>query len=779
MKTLRPTRCILISILLLAAIALPLCAKPPVPVISLSAKALPDGPVATWKNTGSAGGAFTAVSTLDAIDLFAKATGFDPKMAVNPKDNRNKKYRGRTAEQNTPKAAVIDGVRCVDFRGEKWLLSNFVTPKTLTGNHPVTILAKVWRENIPGKSTVLTLAARPKNCFEMGLGRGGEGAFTSWGRGNARYVTKPVNGTWTDIALRFTPGEGMSFFVNGETDSTVEKIKELKTKSGYPALLGGSWFAGVDKKRNVQVNFPEFEFNGAITSVKMYDAALTTQQIRQVGGQYSCFDYQPAHSIVVQERDTTLSWQLGDDRVHAVRLTVYRMPFGDSKTRKVLVNKKLDASVTQYNLTGLTLGDTYLWSVDQIAPAGEPAERYRGAVQTFTITTGPATNPTPTTHTANTVVTQKQLRWTPGRYAAKQELLFGLSPEALKHIATFDGKTDRCAMPMKLIPGTRYFWRVLHDNGKLPSGDGLGPLWAFRTQDAQIKNNVTFFVGTDTHYKPNEVNVKTKANIGFMNWLPGSPWPAKAKLGTVRTPQGLLVCGDLTDHADQSSWDAFVSNFGEAGQGVCAYPVYEAFGNHDGKTGSLVQLGIAQRNLTRTGVDHISDNGLHYALDWQHVRVIGTGLFPGHDSKDVKLAPESLDPQESIDFLKADLEKHVGDSGRPVVIFQHYGWDDFSKGWGWWTDEARARLAEVVKDYNVVIIFNGHNHGYSIIQWEGIPVCSASAMDKSFLGVNITKSKLTVALFGTKAKPHERVYIREISSEGKPLKLPPETQKKK
>ena len=58
----------------------------------------------------------------------------------------------------------------------------------------------------------------------------------------------------------------------------------------------------------------------------------------------------------------------------------------------------------------------------------------------------------------------------------------------------------------------------------------------------------------------------------------------------------------------------------------------------------------------------------------------------------------------------------------------------------------------------------GHNHGYHFIQWEGIPVCSASAMDKSFLGVNITKSKLTVALFGTKARPHERVYIREISS---------------
>ena len=344
MKTLRPTRCILISILLLAAIALPLCAKPPVPVISLSAKALPEGPVATWKNTGSAGGEFTAVSTLDAADAFAKATGFDPKMATNPKDNRNKKYRPRTAEQNTPKAAVIDGVRCVDFRGEKWLLSNFVTPKTLTGNHPVTILAKVWRENIPGKSTVLTLAARPKNCFEMGLGRGGEGAFTSWGRGNARYVTQPVNGTWTDIALRFTPGEGMSFFVNGETDSTVEKIKELKTKSGYPALLGGSWFAGVDKKRNVQVNFPEFEFNGAIASVKIYDAALTTQQIRQVGGRHDCFDYKPANGAVVQERDVTLSWKLGDNRVLGVRLVVIHRPFDGSVSQRPLVYETIKAS---------------------------------------------------------------------------------------------------------------------------------------------------------------------------------------------------------------------------------------------------------------------------------------------------------------------------------------------------------------------------------------------------------------------------------------------------
>ncbi len=49
-------------------------------------------------------------------------------------------------------------------------------------------------------------------------------------------------------------------------------------------------------------------------------------------------------------------------------------------------------------------------------------------------------------------------------------------------------------------------------------------------------------------------------------------------------------------------------------------------------------------------------------------------------------------PEYSIDFLKHDLEEKVGNSGRPVVVFQHYGFDAFSNLW--WSDRERVCLEQ-------------------------------------------------------------------------------------
>ena len=50
---------------------------------------------------------------------------------------------------------------------------------------------------------------------------------------------------------------------------------------------------------------------------------------------------------------------------------------------------------------------------------------------------------------------------------------------------------------------------------------------------------------------------------------------------------------------------------------------------------------------------------------------------------------------------------------RPVLIFQHYGWDPFSTettGTVWWNDTDRAAFLSIIKNYNVQVIFTGHDH---------------------------------------------------------------------
>jgi hypothetical protein len=84
------------------------------------------------------------------------------------------------------------------------------------------------------------------------------------------------------------------------------------------------------------------------------------------------------------------------------------------------------------------------------------------------------------------------------------------------------------------------------------------------------------------------------------------------------------------------------------------------------------------------------------------------------------------EPQRSLDFLVRDLKTNIGESGRPVLLFWHYG----LRGWGldkWWTTNDLAALREAIAPYNVVLLVHGHEHRYDAYTWEGYPVFMAPA----------------------------------------------------
>jgi len=257
----------------------------------------------------------------------------------------------------------------------------------------------------------------------------------------------------------------------------------------------------------------------------------------------------------------------------------------------------------------------------------------------------------------------------------------------------------------------------------------------------------TFFVAADTHYGQsmwdnNEAG--NKANIDRMNALPGTPYPEEVG-GTVAVPVGLLVAGDLTDTGELLNWygywllhrhDGFRNDFGIGGEGRIQFPVFEAYGNHDISGGRTVVInGIKERNRRRDGL-RLSPDALHSSWDWGGVHFVNLNLYPG--------GPGTAN--DSLAFLEGDLAQQVGNSGRPVILFHHYSFDPFSTEERWWTETERDAYYAAIKDYNVIAIFNGHNHGQEHLQWHGLDAFIAgTAKDGNFLVVRVTADRLTVA----------------------------------
>jgi hypothetical protein len=241
--------------------------------------------------------------------------------------------------------------------------------------------------------------------------------------------------------------------------------------------------------------------------------------------------------------------------------------------------------------------------------------------------------------------------------------------------------------------------------------------------------DVTFFAISDIHYGavsgPKDGKPKvTCPEIDTINSLPGTPYPAPFK-GTVAVPRGIVMQGDLINDgavADKypTQWANYIADFGVNGEGRCKFPVFEAIGNHDVNENLFVFNKIKERNLTRLQLKHIgniSPNGYHYSWDWDGIHFVNVNLFPGnvwHGEADAYGAGHN--PLLARDFLVDDLRKNVGNSGRPVVIVQHFRPIDEN----WWTFSAADKYYKVLQDYNVILILCGHQGGGVNNLWRGI-----------------------------------------------------------
>lgn len=675
-------------------------AASPEKLVVLDAAKLPPGPLAKWANEGSAGGSFAP-------------------------------------ESRQPLVEEVAGRRAVTFGGGDHLRASFPVPPGLVRHHSFGAAAWVLDRNVGAKKIIASWAPWPENAAEFGLGRGRNAAFAQSGLLKVGYEGGvPAGGVWHHVAVTYDR-KILRVYLDGRLNAAKAMVLDIGTEG--PFLVGAGW----DARRKAAV----LPFDGALASLIVSDAALSSLEIWTLAGRRDALLLEPAEGAIIEDTKARVAWAFDAPPPRAVDIYLgsRREDVESGGRGSPAFRGTLPGGTPSFGPVALVPGTAYFWRVDGVDERGRIARP--GKTQSFFADSGAARSPSPRDGISAVRTDLVELGWLPGPFAKSQSVHFGDSREAVlssrRPLAEGLAAPARSVrLPEPLAPGRAYFWRVETLNGGLPPAPG--EVWSFRTADPPDPGEVTFFVASDPHYGESvTAAAANRAAVDLMNGLPGAPWPASLGGGPVRTPRGVVVLGDLVDDGGAPDaaevWSGFEADYGVAGEGRLVFPVYEGAGNHDD---GLARREIAARTRRRPGLAAMSEDGLQYSWDWDGVHFVHLGLCAGAPAREdgnrrggrgeaagrPVSGPGAIGPEDgTLEFLRDDLARRVGSSGRPVVLFQHYGWDGYSRGS--WPDEARAALAGALAGYRVAAIFWGHAHFPQRIDWQGIPTfCVGSTL---------------------------------------------------
>lgn len=277
---------------------------------------------------------------------------------------------------------------------------------------------------------------------------------------------------------------------------------------------------------------------------------------------------------------------------------------------------------------------------------------------------------------------------------------------------------------------------------------------------ARAQPDLTFFGVSDTHYgdvKLARNDPNRKALPGLLNSLPGQAYPAAMGGGIIAEARGVVVAGDLVDRASEmAQWREYARTYGVDREGEVRFPVYDCLGNHDDPglaAGDSLRAAYIARNKLRRSRRHLNVVGsdsldYNYSWDWEGIHFVNLNLYSGSvDRGRTIVAGHSA--YRSLDFLRADLARHVGKSGRPVFIMQHYAFDGSSIGTEdkrpWWLDVDAEATYQALKDYNIIALYHGHSHARKNYKWKGFDVFdNGTAMDGDVLVFRIKGTRMVV-----------------------------------
>lgn len=662
-------------------------------LIYLDASVLPEGRLAIWRNLGTLGGSF--------IPVF----------------------------RTQPTVEIIKNQKAVNLTAVDVLLrSTFSPPASLNGRQPFTLLVRVLIPELAQKRTILTWSQQPGAGAIFGIGKGLAAAFYHSDQVKLGYRNGyPEPGIWHLVAFVYD-GRSIRAYVDGWLKAEIPATLAIKPDKYF--YLGG--------ETAERWPLPLDPFNGYLASLELLDSAYTPLEIWNLAGRKEAIPVYPEEGEVVTALSVSLKWQRGDEK--AASYAVYFSGQRDDveKAGKKALKGTFSSDVTSCDVSDLKPGQAYFWRVDQLDGKGQLLQA--GTVRQFSVDNGQARNPVPHHRHGSVSHELKRLSWTPGPWATSQDVYFGQDPKKLEKakpvVRDLKPEFNFFFVPEKnLRYGQSYYWRVDTRSGSLPAS--TGEVWNFRIQDPADDDRITFLVVADLHYG-GTMNARkiNREMVMAMNAVAGESLPTELGLKVnVTTPRGVVVVGDIVDDGGspevEKFWQEYVADFGLKGDQLLAFPVYEGFGEHDGSSGGLVRSNLRSRNRLRPGLKGISADGQHYSWDWGKVHFVHLNLYPGSVGEEYlnvwrrRVSGDARYPKHSLEFLVEDLRRNVGSSGRPVVIFQHYGFDAWSEAW--WTQKERAAFLQAIQPYNVIAIFWGHSHVAQSLIWNGIRTWGAGA----------------------------------------------------
>ncbi|NNE05810.1 MAG: hypothetical protein HKO64_05985 [Xanthomonadales bacterium] len=247
-------------------------------------------------------------------------------------------------------------------------------------------------------------------------------------------------------------------------------------------------------------------------------------------------------------------------------------------------------------------------------------------------------------------------------------------------------------------------------------------------------------------------DVRVDWQIAGINRISEYQWPRHWRTrfgaqGAFESPMGIVLGGDLTESAGGfrgrsqggGQWRMFTERYEHGKNNAVRYPVYVGLGNHD------LEIEPRDRRLPRdlyrdrmweyvrqrhsgaeapVSVDDFDPGSHSYSWSWGGVHLVQLHRFGGDTRHELP---------SSLPWLRRNLERHASD-GRPVVLFQHYGFESGNSigrsrnSRSKWTPTEMNRYAQVIKGYNVLGLFHGHDHwSQRPYRWRGYDVFSPGA----------------------------------------------------